>query len=116
MGLPPMSAPTCGRGEKICSFCLFSLENYFLVRSVRVPMSKRIYKRREATPMYYLAGKGQIIQLCPLPQISSGLTDPDNKKTNTTLKLVVRAGSASRLDSSLLKRGERRALKVYTSV
>ena len=55
--------------------------------------------------MYYLAGKGQIIQLCPLPQISSGLTDPDNKKTNTTLKLVGKAGSTSRLDSSLLKRG-----------
>ena len=66
--------------------------------------------------MYYLAGKGQIIQLCPLPQISSGLTDPDNKKTNTTLKLVGKAGSTSRLDSSLLKRGERRAFKVYTFV
>lgn len=77
-----------------------------------MPMSKKMYKRWKATLMYYLVGKGQIIQLCPLPQISSGLTDPDNKKTDTTLKLVGRAGSGSRLDSSLLKRGERRALQV----
>ena len=37
------------------------------------------------------------------------------KSTNKTLKLVGRAGSASRLDSGLLKRGKRTELKKYSS-
>ena len=103
----PMSVPTRGRGKKICSLCRLSLRNSFAVRSVC--LCRRNSWTREATLIYQLA----IIFLFGAAyvhyQISSRSTD-SHKKTHThknkTLKLVGKAGSASRLDSGLLKRGE----------
>lgn len=53
MWLPRMSVPTRDQGVKICS-SVFSVGKLFFGK-VRVPMSKRMYKRGEATLMYYLA-------------------------------------------------------------
>ena len=106
MWLPRMSVPTRGRGKKICSLCRLSLRNSFAVRSVC--LCRRKSRTREATLMYYLAiiflfGAAYVHCLRFLP----GQLTPLKKKTQTKkLKLVGKAGWASRLDSGLLKRGE----------
>ena len=79
-----------------------------------MPMSKK------SSLMYYLAGRYPSLLNCGihkffcLPQlmstyvqISSGSTDSNKKqKQIKTVKLVGRAGTASRLDSNLLERDE----------
>ena len=104
-----MSVPTRGRGKKICSLRRLSLRNSFAVRSVC--LCQRKSWTREATLMYYLAiiflfGVAYVHCLRFLP----GQLTPIKKNTHThtkkKLKLVEKAGSASRLNSGLLKRGE----------
>ena len=70
-------------------------------------MSQRMYKRNYADVLYLTGWYPSmlnfaisiiffcLLQRCPLPYISSGSTDSDNKNTDKTLKLVGRAGSAS---------------------
>ena len=103
----------------VVSVCEF----FFAVRSVC--LCRRKSWTREATLMYYLAGRYPSKSNCPVFIIFlfatayvhcliflPGQLTPRKRNTNSTLKLVGRASSVSRLDSSLLMKGKRRELKI----